>query len=79
MTNKLKSQFVPWFGSKADTARALGITRASFQEWPEELTQRQVNELMGAAISEGLAKFVPYSHIRKLMDASRVRQGGNNG
>lgn len=61
---KYKSQAVQWFGSQVAMARALGIGKSALCEWPEKLSQRQINEILGAAISNGLAKFVPYARIR---------------
>jgi len=66
MKLKNKSQAVLWFGSNQSVAAALGIAKSSFSEWPEKLTQRQVNELLGAAVSSGLAKFVPLARIRRM-------------
>jgi len=45
-----KKQAVELFGSQAELARALDISRQAIGVWPEKLTQRQIDEVIGAAI-----------------------------
>lgn len=44
-----KTQAVAAFGNQSEIARALGISRAAVSLWSENLTQRQTDELVGAA------------------------------
>lgn len=66
MTLTKKSQAIKWFGTATKLAEALGISSPSLCEWEEDLTPRRRNEIMGAAISAGLARFVPGAKIRRL-------------
>lgn len=49
-----KSDAIEIFKTQAELARALGITRAAIHQWPDELTQRQSDEVTGAALRLGL-------------------------
>lgn len=49
-----KSEAVNIFGSQAELARAIGVTRGAIGQWGEKLTERQINEVTGAAIRKGL-------------------------
>ena len=55
MKLKTKAQAVKLFGSQANLARALGISRSSLCEWEDQLTQRRAHEIMGAMVTSGLA------------------------
>ena len=41
------------FGSGVSLAKALGICKSAISQWPETLTQRQQDEVIGAAIRLG--------------------------
>lgn len=59
----LKSQMLSMIGTQSDLARMVGLTRASVHQWPEQLTQRQSDELVGAALrtkSMSFRKIVHY-------------------
>jgi len=45
-----KKQAKAFFGSYSKLAKALGITRQAVNKWPARLTERQKNEVLGAAI-----------------------------
>lgn len=46
-----KRQAISIFGSLArDLSQALGITDAAICKWPDQLTARRTNEVLGAAI-----------------------------
>ena len=47
------------FDSQAGLARALGISRAAVAQWPDELTQRQIDEITGAALRLGKLQQLP--------------------
>ena len=53
MEIKTKSKAASLFGSKSALADALGITRQAVNGWPEKLTERQSNEVTGAALKAG--------------------------
>lgn len=44
-----KQQAIEVFGSQAEIGRALGLSRSAISLWPDLLTQRQTDELVGAA------------------------------
>lgn len=49
-----KQQAIDIFGSSgADLARALGCTRSAISLWPEELSQKQTDTVIGAATRLG--------------------------
>ena len=49
-----KSAAIKLFGGKQrDLALALGITQGAISQWPETLTQRQIDLVMGAALRLG--------------------------
>ena len=54
MTIKLKSEAFQIFGSQAKLARALEVSDAAIHAWPEQLTLRQSDQVLGAAIRLGL-------------------------
>jgi len=56
MNIKNKSQAIKLFSSASELARALKISRGAVWQWPEELTERQINEITGAAVRRGLIK-----------------------
>lgn len=49
-----KQEAIKIFGSAADLARALGLTRSSISQWPEDLEQAQADRVIGAAMRTGL-------------------------
>jgi len=53
MEIETKSEAASLFGSKSALADALGITRQAINGWPENLSERQKNEVLGAAIKAG--------------------------
>jgi UTP--glucose-1-phosphate uridylyltransferase len=48
-----KSDALKMFDSAADLGRALGLSRSRICQWPEELTQKQADLVIGAAIRLG--------------------------
>ena len=44
-----KQQAIETFGSQAEIGRALGVSRGAISLWPDQLSQRQTDELVGAA------------------------------
>ena len=49
-----KTAAIQLFGGKQrDLARALNITQGAISQWPEQLTQRQIDLVMGAALRLG--------------------------
>lgn len=50
---KTKTEAAELWGSQAELGRALGLTRQAIAAWPEELNERQQNEVLGAAIRAG--------------------------
>ena len=48
-----KSEAIKIFGSGAELARALGITRGAVSQWPEDLPQRDSDAVTGAALRLG--------------------------
>jgi transposase-like protein len=56
-----KQQAAAIFESKAGLARALGISRQAINQWPDQLEERQINEVIGAAVR--LGKPVPEGFI----------------
>lgn len=51
-----KQEAVSIFGSVAAMKMALGITHQAIYKWPEVLTQRQADRVMGAAARLGKLK-----------------------
>ena len=56
MDIKTKSQAVNIFQTATALANALGITKSAIGQWKDELTERQINEVTGAAIRLGFIK-----------------------
>jgi hypothetical protein len=48
-----KQHAIDVFGSAADLARELGMTRQAVQAWPDPLTQKQIDRLIGLAVRKG--------------------------
>lgn len=48
-----KSEAITLFETGAGLARAVGLTRGRISQWPEVLTQKQADLVMGAAIRLG--------------------------
>lgn len=49
-----KTDAIRLFGTQAALGRALGLSRGRISQWDEELTQRQADLVMGAALRLGL-------------------------
>lgn len=49
-----KQQAIAVFGSGTALARALGITKSAVSQWPDDLPQRTIDEINGAAMRLGL-------------------------
>jgi transcriptional repressor of cell division inhibition gene dicB len=49
-----KKDAIAMFTSGAALGRALGVTKAAIWQWPEELSQKQTDMVVGAAIRLGL-------------------------
>ena len=56
-----KQQAIEVFGSQAEISRALGLSRSAISLWPDLLTQRQTDELIGAA--HRLGKTLPEGFV----------------
>lgn len=54
-----KKQAIKVFGSASKLARGLGYTRGWISQWCDELTQKQSDMIVGAAIRLKLAKSLP--------------------
>jgi transcriptional repressor of cell division inhibition gene dicB len=69
-----KSEAVAIFGaSLADLGRALGLTRGRISQWPEVLTDKQTDRVIGAALR--LHKPLPARfRIRRAKTPRDVRQ-----
>jgi len=50
-----KKHALTLFGGQVKLAAALGISRQAILKWPVKLTQRQTDEVNGAAVRLGLA------------------------
>lgn len=48
-----KTQAIELFGSRKALYTELGITAGALTQWPEELTFRQINQVLGAAYRTG--------------------------
>ena len=59
---KTKSEAREQFGSYTAMARALGISNQAVYMWPEQLSQRQADELMGAAVRLGKVTLLQALH-----------------
>jgi hypothetical protein len=51
-----KSDAIRIFGSGAELARSIGVTRGRVSQLPEKLEQRDIDRIMGAALRLGLEK-----------------------
>lgn len=52
-----KSEAIAMFGTQADLARAVGVTRSYVSQWSEELRPEIADRVLGAAVR--LGKLVP--------------------
>lgn len=68
-----KNTAIEIFGSGAQLARSIGITRGAVWLWPETLTIRQQDEVIGAAIR--LGKITP----EQAKELYNERQGNERG
>ena len=48
-----KSDAIQLFGTAAELARAVGLTRGRISQWPKVLTQKQADLVNGAALRLG--------------------------
>jgi len=55
--NKKQAKYI--FRGTANLAKALDITRQAIHQWPSELTQRQEDTVMGAALRLGIDTTLP--------------------
>lgn len=69
-----KNTAIEIFGSGAQLARSIGVTRGAVWLWPETLTIRQQDEVIGAAIR--LNKITP-EQAKELI--TNERQGNERG
>ena len=46
-----KNQAIKAFGNKEILQRAIGVSRQAIDQWPDRLTKRQRNEVLGAYIN----------------------------
>ncbi|MBM5575401.1 hypothetical protein GKO28_15380 [Deefgea sp. CFH1-16] len=49
-----KSDALQLFGSQTRLAEALGLGRSAVSQWPDQLNQKQSDQVMGAALRLGL-------------------------
>lgn len=49
-----KQTAIDLFGSRPAMAEALGCTRQAIWNWPDELKQSQVDQIVGASLRKGL-------------------------
>ncbi|MBE7562231.1 hypothetical protein H7F10_04500 [Acidithiobacillus sp. HP-6] len=59
-----KATAVKMFGTASRLAKVIGISKACMSAWPDVLTPRQSNEVIGAALRMG----IPIQDISKAMD-----------
>ncbi len=74
--NMKKTIAIEIFGSGASLARAVGLTRGAVWLWPEDLTTRQQDEVIGAAIR--LNKISP-EKAKELINDERERNERSQG
>lgn len=74
--NMKKELAISIFGTGADLGRALGMTRQAIAYWPQELTIRQQDEVIGAAIR--LNKISP-EKAKELINDERERNERSQG
>lgn len=48
-----KTEAIKLFGTGAGLARAVGLTRGRISQWPDVLTQKQIDLVVGAALRLG--------------------------
>lgn len=53
ITIRTKQDAINLFNSQKELGDALGISKSAVSQWPDILTQRQINEVVGAAIRAG--------------------------
>jgi hypothetical protein len=53
---KTRTEAIRLFGSVAEMARALHVTHQAIYAWPEKLTQRHIDRVLGAAMRTGRVK-----------------------
>jgi len=59
-----KTQAAAIFGNQTKLGEAIGISRAAISQWPDKLTQKQVDRVIGAAIR--LGKWPPQRRTRAI-------------
>lgn len=68
-----KHQAIAIFGNQSEIARAVGLSRSAISLWPEQLTQRQSDLILGAALR--LGKPVPEGFIAPIEQLIEVSDG----
>ena len=71
-----KNTAIEIFGSGAQLARSIGITRGAVWLWPETLTIRQQDEVIGAAIR--LGKITPERAKELCNERQRDERGASD-
>ncbi len=67
-----KNQAADLFGNRTKLAAALGITKSAISQWPEELTQEQVDRVIGAAVRLSVFDINKYIPLFALNNAIRL-------
>lgn len=49
-----KNEAIELFGSRAKTAKALGVTRAAVSKWPDRLSAAVSDRVIAAAVRKGI-------------------------
>lgn len=66
----LKSDAIKIFGTTAvDLGNAVGLTKGRISQWDDELTQKQTDLVIGAAVR--LGKPIPESFLPNSMDSNQ--------
>ena len=58
-----KSEAIGLFGTAAELSRAVGLTRGRISQWPDELTQKQTDLVIGAATRLGASPGMNYQSL----------------
>ncbi len=66
-----KSEAIHLFGSQTRLADSLGLGRSAVSQWPDELHQRQADQVMGAALRLGL---LDSGHHSKGIGMQKIRK-----
>lgn len=65
-----RDQAALFFGNLTSMSKALGISPAAISQWPDDLTIRQQDEVIGAALR--LGKLTP-EQVKELINDERQR------